>query len=329
MGYDVMVFAPQLKSAKADWHHKKIKVRDEKWVVRSYEETTEIKYPYGGRIGEGVLEEDYDVLIVEVYGRLPVSELAKISEKLARRSKLIGVIHLAWKRDVPPVLKIGWDALTIFDRRYRDELLRGYDLGGVGRIVEIPYPFAIVEEAGLKRPEQAEGKFLFFTYGRQPEIEYVDYLRGARSFCESGKAVYYILRSDHRLGVDDPWVVQETERPGLRRLYEYLRGADLHLLPKGDTRGVVTSSTICQCLYSGTPTIVPDTRYFEMIPGSIEEGPVVKYEPGDLDDLRKKLRLLVSDDLRRNRISENAKKHALKHSDEKVAKRFLELINSL
>ncbi|RLG04486.1 MAG: hypothetical protein DRN54_00870 [Thaumarchaeota archaeon] len=329
MGYEVIVFAPKLRSANLDWHHKRIRIRDEKWVLRSYEETSELMYPDGGSVGEAILDEDYDVMIVEIYGRLPISELANVSEKIRRKARLIGVIHLAWRRDVPPMLKLRWDALTIFDKRYRDELLRGYDLSGIGRIEEIPYPFAVVDGQGSRRPEEAEGRFLFFSYGRQPEIEYVDYLRAARGFCEGGDAAYHILRSDSRLKVNEPWIIQEVDRPSLRKLYEMLRGADLHLLPKADTRGVVVSSTIAQSLYSGAPTIAPDTRYFETIPGSLDEGPIVKYRLGDLDDLREKLKTLMRDESRRERISENARRYALKRSEERVAKRFLELMNSL
>jgi len=239
------------------------------------------------------------------------------------------VIHLAWRRDVPPILKLRWDALTIFDKRYYDELLKGYDLSGVGRIEEIPYPYAVVNGQNFRRPEEAEGRFLFFSYGRQPEIEYVDYLRTTRELCRKGDAAYYILRSDSRLKVNEPWIIQEVDRPSLRKLYERLRGADLHLLPKADTRGVVVSSTIAQSLYSGVPTIVPDVRYFETIPGSLDDGPIVKYRLGDLDDLMEKLRTLMRDESRRERISENAKRYALERSDEIITKRFLELINSI
>lgn len=329
IGYDVVVFAPKLKSANLDWHHKRIRIRDEKWVLRSYEETSELIYPEGRSVGEEILEEDYDVMIVEVYAGLPISELSKVFDKIRRKAKLIGVIHLAWRRDAPPMLKLRWDALTIFDRRYYDEILKGCDLSVVGKIEEIPYPFAIVDGQGFRRPEEAEGRFLFFSYGRQPEIEYVDYLRAVREVYGGGDAAYYILRSDSRLAVNEPWIIQEVDRPSLSKLYERLRGVDLHLLPKADTRGVVVSSTIAQSLYSGVPTIVPDTRYFETIPGSLDEGPVVKYRLGDLDDLGKKLRILMRDDSRRERISENARSYALRYSEERAAKRFLELINSL
>ena len=330
MGYGVEVFAPRLISANKDWHHKKVKIRDEEWVHRIYDETTEIDYPYGGSIDDTILMHDYDFLVVELYGRLPILELVRKAEKLKKSSKLVGVVHSAYRRDVEAALKIPWDALVIFDRRYYDELLRGFDLSRVGRIEEIPYPFALIDGVSPVRPKFAEKGVLFFTYGRQPAIEYVDYIRALRELRGECDLTYFVLRSDQKLPVDESWIVQEVDRPTIAKVYEYLMGADVHLLPKGESRGVVISSTVCQCLYSGTPTIVPDTKYFEMI--EVDEngiGPVVKYRLGDVKDLMEKIRLLVKVDSVREKVSRRAREYALEHSDEKVAKRFLKLFESL
>ena len=328
MGFDVLVFAPSIESANADWHHRMIDVEDEEWVVRVYEETSELEYPAGGCLGAEVLEGDYDVLVVEIYNRLPVSKLTEIHEKIRRKAKLVGVLHLAWRRDIPPTLKIGWDAIVIFDKRYYNELLARYDLSNVGRVEEIPYPFAVVD-APPTRIEEAGEKFLFFTYGRQPELEYLDYVRGLREVCSRDRAAYFVLRSDGRLPIDEPWIIQKVDRPSLKRIHGYLRGADLHLIPKSDTRGVVISSTLYQSLYSGTPTMVPDTRYFENVPSVEEDGPVMKYRLGDLEDFVRKVRRLMRDDSLRDGLSERARRYALEASDEVVAKRFLELFEAL
>ncbi|MCD6341835.1 MAG: glycosyltransferase family 1 protein [Thaumarchaeota archaeon] len=331
MGHEVLVFAPKLKSASKDWHHRKIKVRDEKWVYRVYEETTEIQYPYGGTIdAASFLQADYDVLVVELYGRLPFYEFSKIAEKIKKESKLVGVLHLGYRRDVEPILKTMWDAVVIFDSRYYDDLLKGRDLARLGRIVEISYPYAIMEEVSPKRPELVGDELLFFTYGRQPHLEYIDYIRALRKLGTSYDFKYFVIRSNQKLPVEEPWLIQEVDRPSLSRIYEYLKGADIHLLPKGDTRGVVVSSTAAQCLYSGTPTIVPDTRYFETIP--VDEagmGAVVKYKLGDVDDLVMKIRLLIENEYARRKVSENARRFALKNSDEIAAKMFLDLFESI
>ncbi len=331
IGHEVLVFAPRLKSANKDWHHKKIKVRDEKWVLRLYDETTEICYPYGGEIDrERLLGEDYDVLVVELYARLPLRRFEAITGELRKKCKLVGVLHLSYRRDVDPLLRIKWDGFVIFDNRYYNELLKGHDLSSLGKLEEIPYPCAIVENVPAERPEFAKNLTLFFTYGRQPYLEYIDYIQALRKLSKDIDFRYFVVRSDQQLPVKEPWLIQKVDRPSLPKIYGYLGGADIHLLPKGDTRGVVVSSTIAQCLHSGIPTIVPDTRYFETIP--VDErgmGPVVKYRIGDAGDLLEKIKMLVSDDEVRNEVAENAKNYALENSEIVVARKFLEFLNSL
>ncbi len=87
----------------------------------------------------------------------------------------------------------------------------------------------------------------------------------------------------------------------------HLHGSDIHLVPKGWTRRVVVSSTLHQTLASLTPTVVPDTRYFETIPVDEEGfGAVVKYFC--VDDLVAKLRRLIEDADARRRVVEEAKR---------------------
>jgi len=331
MGHEVVVYAPTLESAARDWHHKHLGIEDEPWIKRVYEETDEYLYPDGGWIdSEKLLEEDYEALIVELYTRLPVSELKKISAKIKGKAKLIGVLHLGYPRDIKPILEIEWDAITIFDKRCLDELLSRYVEEIPGRVEEIPYPFAIVKKVQPIRPEFAEDKIFFFTFGRQPDLEYVDYIRALRRLSSSYDLVYLIVRSDGVLSIEEDWLIQRREKLSLKSLYSYLKGSDLHLLPKNDIRAVVVSSTLAQTLYSGAPTITPDTRHFELIPVDDKGiGPIVKYRLGDTDDLVEKLKLLIDDEDLRERVSREAKAYALENSDEIVASRFIELIKSL
>ena len=105
---------------------------------------------------------------------------------------------------------------------------------------------------------------------------------------------------------------------------------DIHLLPKNDTRAVVVSSTIAQTLYSGVPTIVPDTRHFELLPTDEEGyGVVVKYRIGYINDLIDKLTNLMDDEDLRKKISQKAREYALRNSDEVVAERFVKLLKSI
>ena len=331
LGHDVVVYAPTLKSADTDWHHRHISVVDEPWVHRIFEETEEYLYPAGGSIrSEEILENDYDAFIVESVNRFPVNEFKRIASKIRKKAPLILVMHLGYIRDADPLMEINWDGIVVFDSRYVREILSIYGKRVEEKVVEIPYPCPILDDVKPARPKSLKGGFLFLTFGRQPMWEYLDYVRALRRLSERYDFKYLIIRSDHELPFRDEWIVQRCERPEIKMVHRYLRGSDIHLLPKGDTRAVVVSSTLTQTIYSGTPTVVPDTRHFELIP--VDEdgfGPIVKYRIGDTHDLERKLSTLIEDGDLRRRISKAAREYAKKYSDDFVARKFLDLIKSL
>ena len=331
LGHSVIVYAPTLDTANRDWHHRYIDVSDERWVHRVYGETEEYMYPHGGWINtNAILDDDYDAFIVEGYARFPIKVFKKISSKIKRKAPLILVLHTSNIRDTEPFMSIDWDAIVVFDRRYIDEILTTYGSHIVKKAIEIPYPHAIID-AKPYRPKFAEDKILFFTFGRQPVYEYLDYVYALRSLSRKYDLIYWIIRSDGKLPFSDEWMVQWQKRMNTLTLHRYLRGSDIHLLPKGDTSFVVVSSTICQTLYSGTPTIVPNTRHFELLPvNSNGIGPIVKYRrAGDIGDLVSKIVTLIEDEDLRLKVSEDARRYALKYSDESIARTFLDLIESL
>ncbi len=331
LGHEVIVFAPTLESANRDWHHKPIEIRDEPWVYRVYEETEEYDYPYGGRIDfKTVLREDYDVFIVEGYQRFPIYEFKKIVNEVKRKAPLVLVVHVGYVRDLDPYMEINWDAIVVFDKRYANEMIALYGKNALEKTIIIPYPFAVIDGARPYRPDFAKDKVLFITYGRQPLFEYYDYLQALRRLSMKYDIVYWIIRSDTQLPFKDSWIIQWKKRPDIKTLYSYVMGSDIHLLPKSDTRAVVVSSTIAQILYSGTPTVVPNTRYFETIP--VDEngfGPVVEYEIGNIIDLYKKLELLIEDRDIRRKVSMSARKFALSYSDRIIARKFISLFEEL
>jgi len=331
LGHDVIVYAPTLESADTDWHHRHIDVIDEPWVHRVFEETDEYLYPAGGSIrSEELLEDDYDAFILESVVRFPVNEFKRIASKIKKKAPLILVMHLGYIRDVDPFMEIDWDKIVVFDSRYAKEILSTYGRRVEEKIVEIPYPCPIFDDVKPIRLKSLEDVFLFFTFGRQPVREYLDYVRALRRLSEKYDFKYLIIRSDRGLPFRDRWIIQRCERPEMKMIHRYLRGSDVHLLPKGDTRAVVISSTLAQTIYSGVPIVVPDTRHFELIP--VDEngfGPVVKYRIGDTHDLERKLSILIEDGDLRRRISKMAREYAKRYSDDFVAREFLNLIKSL
>ena len=333
LGHKVIIYAPTLESACKDWHHKPLPTKDEDWVKRVYEETNEFYFPYGGRIDMNeVLSEDYDVFIIEGYQRFPVQEFRKIVHRIRKSSILVLIVHVGLRRDIEPYLEIPWDAIVVFDERFINELLRPYGEEVINKTVVIPYPYLVLSDVEPYRPNFADGKILVITYGRQPLCEYYDYIRALRRLVmdDNYNIVYWIVRSDSPLPINYEWIKQENTRLDLRTIYSFVMGADMHLIPKSETKAVVVSSTLAQVLYTGTPTIVPNTRYFETIPVSREGfGPVVKYELGDTTDLYRKLKLLIENEELRNEVSQAAKSYALRFRSEVICKRFIELFKVL
>jgi len=329
-GHKVVVFAPYPTSAGEDWHHKLIEgAEEEPWVMRCYDETDE---PTGGRIDiEKVLSFDMDVMVIEIYGRLPARSLGRLVRIVRSRGvPVVGVVHLTTPREFEPFAGIELNAYVVFDRRYVDEILARYlPKERLARVKEIPYPCVKGLRVEPRRPGFASGKVLFFTFGRQPPEEYRDYLDALDRLSRSYDLVYWVIRSDGLLRVEKPWLVQWRRRPPLDEVYSYLKAADVHLIPKSRGFGkVVVSSTVYQTLAAYVPTVIPDGRYVETIPSDSDGiGPVVKYK--DLDDLTEKLRALIEDDGLRRRVVEEARRFVERHGSDRIAARFVELFEEL
>jgi len=331
LGYKVAVFAPVLESANTDWHHLPINGEDEEWVYRVYEETDDYLFPSGGRIDKAFIQStDYDILVVEGYQRFPVREFSKVARRIKERAKLVLVVHTGYVRDLEPFMRINWDSIVVFDERYLNEIVKHFGEVVVRKTSIIPYPHAVLDDIRAYRPEFTDDKILFISYGRQPVQEYLDYVRVLRKLAREYSLVYWVIRGSSKLPVSDPWIVQKVKRPTMRVILSYVMGADIHLLPKSETKAVVVSSTVAQSLYTGTPIVAPNTRYFENIPvDSNGIGPILKYELGNTIDLYLKLKKIIEEESLREEIKRRAREYALMHSSEKVALMFIELFREI
>ena len=133
---------------------------------------------------------------------------------------------------------------------------------------------------------------------------------------------YKVIRSNGELPYERRWFVQERRRlRNTEEVYEELHKIDVFMIPKGKTSGVVVSSTLYQCMGALIPTVVPNTRHFEM-----HEEEVVKFE--NAEDLVDKLRRVIEDEDYRKKLIKSAKEYVENNTAEKVAKKFLELFAS-
>ncbi len=326
-GHEVTVYAPTLETARRDWHHVVIE-EDPAFVKRVYGEVDEVEYPEGGFFNPPPGFHDNDVLVVEGYQRLPWNALEPHLREAKRRGAKLGiVIHYSLPRDAEPVVEDEglWDAILVFDERFTRMLK---SLNPRVETVEAPYPHMTLEVEGVDRPGYAEGKTLLFSFGRQPAHEYIDYLRGAKRLVARGyQLVYRVVRSLGGLGYRAPWLIVEEKKPSHEEVYRMLRGADIHLIPKWDSPGVVVSSTLAQVLYAGVATVVPDTRYFETIPDVREGGPLVKYRLGDVRSLVERLEELLRDEGLRREAGLRARRYAWERRAEVVAEKILSALS--
>lgn len=312
-GIEVRIFAPYLESANRWWHHRTVR-EDEDFVTRCYHEKDPYLMTGGGINHEKIMEEDFDVFLVESYISLPYRDVEKLVENLKERGVITGiVVHEGSREDMEYSTLDIFDFVVVFDERYK-EMLRGYG----SEIHIIPYPYYPINEGSRSF---AEDGLRFFSFGRQPEKEYHDFISALDKLSNRYDFTYRVIRSDGPLSIERKWLLQERKRiETTEDVYRYLHDSDIHLLPKGKTDKVVVSSTLCQCLGSLVPTVAPNTRHFEMLP---EDKPVLLYE--DVEDLEKKLTLLIEDETTRESIKRNAKRYVEQNRADRIAEKFIQL----
>jgi glycosyltransferase involved in cell wall biosynthesis len=315
MGHNLKVFAPYVHSASRWWHHKIIRSKEESFVIRCYNELHPETMSSEKIDEKKVLKEDIDYLIVESYVSLPYSELEHLIAKIKKRVKVVVVIHEGKKEDVRYDLQI-FDAVVVFDERYA----KMHDWQA--RI--IPYPCHPVRRS---KKRFAKDKLVFFSFGRQPINNYKDYIEVLDGLTSKYDFVYKVIRSNFLLPFSLPWLKQEQKRLGQEEVYEHLHSSDIHLLPKGKTKNVVVSSTLFQCLGSLTPTIVPNTRHFEVLPAINGQKPAVIYR--DVEDLREKIVMLVEDEDYRKKVIKAAERYVEENRSDRIARRFIDLYKKL
>jgi len=316
-GEEVIIFAPYLDSANKWWHHRIVR-KDEDFVVRCYREMEPSTMSGGGIDLDKIMKEDFDVLLVESYTSIPYKDVERLVGMLREGGITTGVVvHEGDKESMKYSSLDIFDFVAVFDDRYV-EMLRGYG----GNIHVIPYPCYPVNPGNR---EFGEDGIKLFSFGRQPEKEYADFIEALDRLSNKYDFIYRIVRSDGLLNLSRKWLIQERERiKDTEEVYGYLHSSDIHLLPKGRTDKVVVSSTLCQCIGSLVPTVAPNTRHFETLP---EDNPVLLYR--DVDDLVNKLSLLIEDKNTREKLRENARKYVEENRMDVITDKFLKLFETV
>ena len=316
LGHEVRIFAPTIESASRWWHHCLVR-KDEDYVVRCYEEVS--PSGEGGGVDPAPLfREDLDLLIIESYVSLPKEKVEAILPEIRRKGTFIVlVVHEGFKKDIGYRDPSIFDMVVVFDDRYIEELLK--DWKGLVDMEIIPFPCGRVVE---NRRAFGEGGLRFITFGRQPEGEYRDFVDALDRLSRRVSFEYRVIRADHPLGIERPWLKEEVRPLAEEEVYRELLSSDIHLLPKGNTSGVVVSSTLCQCVGTQVPILTPSTRHYERVPEDV----AIRYT--GVDDLVRKMERLIEDEVYRKKIKRAMREYARENSATKVALQFLNLLKS-
>jgi len=262
---------------------------------------------------------------------MPIQKLVKMFSFI--KAKKVQVIHEWTLPDIPGYFDLKFDAIVCFDHRYQAMLLEKHPLE---KVHIIPYPchpeFRGNKQRARKILGLPENKIILFSFGRQPLFEYDDYLWLAGEFAREMDLIYLVIRSDNEENFDNVKHKFKTtsccklrfERPNINRLYDYLHAADIHLIPKAPSNNIVVSSTVLQCLGSGTPAVIIDSRYVEF-----HSDEVIKYHPGDRAHLRSQVLRVLKDEVFRRKTFEDALKYVNENDAMKISRRFLKLFQYL
>lgn len=320
--HDLTVFAPTLESA-TDWHHNPIEKEDEEFVIRGYEQPESIGKT--GWIDERLWKEDYDVLVIQGLELLPIPTLLEMFPKI--NAKKVLVWHVGKLPIYKEVYKLKFDAIVCFDFRF-ENMLKGKYPEGIISIIPFPcHPVAKVKEDSEKKRARNElgmpsDKTILFSFGKQPLFEYKDYLWLANELKGKYDLKYLVLRSYGDSPPESDFLEVRRGIPEYEEIYNYLRAADIFLLPKSETEYIVVSSTVFQCLGALTPIVVPEVGYVELL-----DKEIVKYK--NREDLKEKIIRLIEDEDLKEEVLRHAEQYVIENSAEKIAKKFVRLFEDI
>ncbi|MFH1846117.1 MAG: glycosyltransferase [Candidatus Omnitrophota bacterium] len=315
MGHKVTVFSFD----RNDHHGEGITAHDENYVIRCF----------GTRTHTNLLDPrpfinaDFDVLMVEDLGMLPVDKLANIFPILKKKAKIIHVVHENRLTEHSWFYKLDWDKVVYFDHR-QDFLKKVYP-----DAVYIPFPCFPLrrgnKEAARKKLKLPLDKKIICSFEHRG---YHSYYRDLPPELKKKAVLLYLITPDYEMLealTPTSWrIIKKKATLSTKELDSYLFASDVMILHKFQSRfHAVVSSTVFQALGTGCPIFVPQQSDFF----HSWKDEVVHYR--DSTALNKKLEELLKDENKRKRLTYAADKYVVEHSPEKIAKQFVDLFESI
>ena len=311
MGHKLKVFS----FLKSDYHGEGITGSDERYVTRCF----------GTRTGTDVLdprpflETDYDVLLVEDLGMLPVYKLANIIPVIKNKAKVIHAVHENRICEHSWFYQIEWDKVVYFD--HRQDFLKAF----YPEAEYIPFPCYPLRRgkklAARKRLKLPMDKKIIYSFGHRG---YHSYYRDLPPKLKRKAVLLHVVPTDYQmleeLTPEDWRIVRKCDVLSTKEFDDYLFASDAIILHKFQSREhAVVSSTVYQAMGTGCPIFVPSQSDFF----HDWRNEVVHYR--DITALNKQLITLLVSEKRRKTLREKADKFVKEHSPEKIAKQFIDL----
>ncbi|MFH1798188.1 MAG: glycosyltransferase [Candidatus Omnitrophota bacterium] len=216
-----------------------------------------------------LLEEAYDIFVVEDLGMLPMKQLHSIFPQIKKKAKTVNIIHDGELSEKKEFFKFDWDHVVCFDERYYDFLKEAYP---EDKLSIIPYPSYPLKTGDKKEAREKlnlpRDKKIVLMFGQAPKhaldttmvlerlSEKYDIMLLLVTEVEEVLAEFRSIRAKVKI---DLKIVEES--PDMNRLYEYLYAADCMIYNKKSMPVIVVASTAFQCMGSGCPIVSLDSNF--------------------------------------------------------------------
>jgi len=315
MGHKVTVFT----FYKNDYHGEGFTAKNESYVTRCF----------GTRNGTNALdptpfiEKDFDILLVEDMGMIPVDKLANIITVLKNKAKIIHVVHENRICDHSWFYKIDWDQVVYFDHR-QDFLKKIYPDARY-----IPFPCYKERDgrkiAARKRLKLPLKKKIIYSFGLRG---YHSYYRDLPPTLKRKSVLLHVVPKHFQMLEElyptDWRIVRKTNALTTKDFDDYLFAADAAIFHKFQSRfHAVLSSTVYQAMGTGCPIFVPSQSDFF----HDWKNEVIHYR--DITALNKKLVDVLGSEKKRKCLKGHAMDFVDSHSPKKIAKEYITLFKEM
>lgn len=328
-GHEIVVFAPTNERVGG---RIPVETADERFVYRNWE-----MFRYGAKVEDEsgldlyfdpspVVNEDYDLFVIEKPCLAPLGKLLKIFQLIKRKAITIAVMHEGRVPKNMNFYKFDWDVITLFDERYKKLLA---DALPADKTYIVPYPCHPIVEGNMLEArsklglQQDENTKIVLAYGIR-----LKNLREVLPIFKKLRKTYdviLLMLSSHEesIGIakdiarEYKFTTFRKEAPPISRLYTYFHASNAILVHRGPADYLPMSSTVHLCLGSVRPILCPNNNFVETF-----DGEVMKYS--NLDELREKL-IDVFEWRSIHSVLSNARRYVIRNSASNVANTLISL----